>query len=258
MRTFDLDQYWPAVSPVAPSRSAFRERLLSHIRQDTGPLQEPFDASMAAETSSGAAQPASSPVMYEPPVVRTPQPEVRPLRGTAAKIPSPGDRASPVLWGGLGFVAGILAWHLLGFWTFVAKVVNDPPTASERVAIARPERRLQELPALQNAGPPKANAQLTTGSLQPSTAVLFSLDPKNCQSLVLDRQTGQTRLEPCPENTRTMRDAGRQRRGDLAANRARNLDSAAWAQGTAIGVSTENGGTLLPGDFDLAITPPRP
>ena len=230
MRTYNLDEFWPALSPAAAS---------------------------GARPSALAQKPDSSTfTQYEPPVLTAPVPEAPVVVFPAAAPPAHRSRdLRPHLWGGLGFVAGIFAWHILGFWTFLSNVATNPGPAPERVSM--PASVTRQPPPVSAAVHPATHLNQTAAS-QPSAQAIFNLDPKSCRALVLDRASGATRVEACPDDTQPMRDAGRQRRGDLAANRARNLDPNAWAQGTAVDTAAVSESTLEPGDVNLEITEPKP
>jgi hypothetical protein len=93
-----------------------------------------------------------------------------------------GVRSSPLarlVWAGGGFVAGIVFWHVIGFWSVVSVAVlgTGPQAAVPRDPVA--ERT-----------PPRA---IETGSL-PSRAA-------PCTALALNRRTGETRSSMCPAAT---------------------------------------------------------
>ena len=67
------------------------------------------------------------------PLTRTPAGPPSPPRAT---LPTPLAR-SPALWGGIGFLLGIVFWHWIGFWGFVSAAVW-PATSHQR-----PDARLQ-------------------------------------------------------------------------------------------------------------------
>ena len=241
MRTFNLDEFWPVLSP-APA---------------VGP--HALARSTVPNAASGTPQVRSSDIFtqYEPPVLKAPEPDapVVVFPATPAVMASAlksRDRR-PYIWGGLGFFAGIFAWHILGFWTFLSNLATNPGPAPERVALAAPAARQPPVSATVHP----ATQLNQPAELQPSAQAIFNLDPKSCRALVLDRSAGATRLEACPDDTQPMRDAGRQRRGDLAANRARNLDPNAWAQGTAVDTAAVSESTLEPGDVNFEITEPK-
>jgi len=83
----------------------------------------------------------------------------------------------PVLWAGGGFVAGVVFWHLIGFWSIVSGAVlgaHSVPSADTAVV----ERR-DALPPLQETSSIQARA-------------------KACIALTIDAKTGETRGAPCP------------------------------------------------------------
>lgn len=85
----------------------------------------------------------------------------------------------PLLWAGGGFVAGVVFWHVIGFWSIVSVAVlgTGPQAVVPRDTVAG--RAL-----------PRA---IETGSL-PSRA-------SPCTALTLNRQTGETRSAMCRTGT---------------------------------------------------------
>lgn len=86
------------------------------------------------------------------------------------------SRSSPALWAGAGFVAGIVFWHMVGFWTLVTTAVvadGDKPKSQPMASMSRP--------------PPPP---LETGSVR-RTAM------PACVALALNRSSGVTQATPC-------------------------------------------------------------
>lgn len=81
----------------------------------------------------------------------------------------------PVVWAGGGFVAGVVFWHLIGFWSMVSGAVLGDRTVpvSEAPAVARR----------------KAASPIETGSVPPRAMA--------CVALTLNRRTGETRGADC-------------------------------------------------------------
>lgn len=82
---------------------------------------------------------------------------------------------APILWAGGGFVAGVVFWHLVGFWSVVSVAVlggGPAPSAPSPKAIAR-----------------KAPAPTETGAIP--------VRAPGCVALTLDRGSGETRSTPC-------------------------------------------------------------
>ena len=105
---------------------------------------------------------------------------------------SGGRVLTALLWGGLGFIAGAVFWHLVGFWSFVTEVVLDR-TAAQATVVAPPSR-LNAIP----------------------TVVLVEAD--RCTTLALDRRRNRTIAAPCTNDGMALRlvpDPGA--RDDLAA-----------------------------------------
>jgi len=80
-----------------------------------------------------------------------------------------------LVWGGLGFLAGAVFWHLVGFWSFLSEVVLDrTPSAEAAVLAPQPER---------------------LGAGEPPVIVI---DTNRCTMLTLDRRSNLTTAQPCP------------------------------------------------------------
>jgi hypothetical protein len=104
---------------------------------------------------------------------------------------STGRLRAALLWGGMGFVAGAVFWHLVGFWSFMAEVVLDR-TAAAQAAVG---------------APPRSNAV--------PTVILVQAD--RCTTLALKRRSNLTVAVPCANDGLALRlvpDAGA--RDDLA------------------------------------------
>jgi hypothetical protein len=89
-----------------------------------------------------------------------------------------------LLWGALGFFAGAIFWHAVGFWTFVSEVVLD---SEGSVQFAR-----------QAATRPGALAH-------PELPVIYLIDPASCTALELDRTANRTAVRPCPREGLALR-----------------------------------------------------
>jgi hypothetical protein len=108
-----------------------------------------------------------------------------PLPGTRHRghaVPRVKPRAAPGLRNGsavlpacLGFAAGAIFWHLVGFWQFIGEVVLD-----------RPDELRAELAAMGTL-PRAAAPPIVTGSIADG----------NCVRLTLDRTIGAVATEPC-------------------------------------------------------------
>jgi hypothetical protein len=96
--------------------------------------------------------------------------------------PDGGERSSaltPLLWAGGGFVAGVVFWHVIGFWSIVSVAVlgTGPQAPVPRDTVA-------------GRTPPRA---IETGSLPARGAP--------CTALTFTRQTGETRSALCRTGT---------------------------------------------------------
>lgn len=102
---------------------------------------------------------------------------------------------APVLWAVSGFVAGVVFWHLIGFWSMVSVAVLGERTV-----------RVSEAPAIARH---KAASPIETGSVA-SRAMA-------CVALTLNRQTGETRGTPCQTGIFHHTNAGLGTKDDRAA-----------------------------------------
>lgn len=141
---------------------------------------------------------------------------------------------TPVLWAGAGFIAGMLVWHTVGFWTFVSDVVlnaNDPRARTLEAFLpslavpALSEKAMSRIPESAVISAPQA--------LKTATAAT----PFACVSLALDRAAGITNAQTCKGSPAELRDGGFNRRTDRLALRPRLQDPVAWTDTTAVQVS---------------------
>ena len=153
---------------------------------------------------------------------------------------------TPLVWGGLGFMAGMLAWHVIGFWTFLSDVVlnaNDTrATHSGPVAARALPHRTSKVAVKGSAASvaastaPVVAAQKLAASLS-GTAETGPPPPAEtvCMTLALNRVAGTTAPAACAEEAVAgLRDSGFNRRGDRLALSPRLQDPVAWTGGTAV------------------------
>lgn len=169
---------------------------------------------------------------------------------------------TPLIWGGSGFIAGMLAWHVVGFWSFVSNVVlnaNDP----------RAQTLEAFLPKLAPHGVQQASRPMAaTGKAltQPAARQAVSERKFACVALALDRSSSGTKLTTCSEGTAQLRDAGFNKRTDKLALKPRLQDPVAWTGATAVQVSEaataapeqdhpSESGTLSESDLKLDLPP---
>lgn len=208
MRTLDLDQHWPAAKLAA---------AMPETDSDAG-AQRGFPESV--EGSSKYPHDHIQDTVQIPP-------------GAALR-----DGRTPIIWGGLGFVAGMFAWHVIGFWSFVTHVAfND----DARVATTASGSQ-------QNVVPPQKFKTSANGN------DLEHINPGNCVALAIDRTGGEAKPGACPADGRPLTDAGRTRRSDLTFARPRLQDPQIWAGVTAV-ESEVAADTIDESDFDLTIRP---
>lgn len=107
-----------------------------------------------------------------------------------------------LLWGALGFFAGAIFWHAVGFWTFVSEVVlnRGGGAAFTREAAAA----------------------------QPELPVIYLIDPASCTALELDRTANRTAVRPCPPEGLALRLEPGGDREDLAVLTREALQAAGY------------------------------
>jgi len=210
MGAIDLDQYWP----------------LPPYNRGSAPVSA---APPEASAHIGNAEDAPPPLKGLPTVAPPFAADVLPHR----------RYAGPVLWSSLGFIAGMLVWHLVGFWSFVTDVVDS------RVEPKQPLAAVAALPAKKLAGqlPQTTSGRETAGA-----------DPLRCVSLTIDRALGDTRKAACTEAS-ALRDAGFAAKADRVSATPRLQDPGQWSNSTAVEASNIETGTLRADDVDLAIKP---
>lgn len=139
---------------------------------------------------------------------------------------------TPAIWGGLGFVAGVLVWHAVGFWSFVSDAVlnaNDPRAHGLEAFVpglpAPAQKAMSRIPESAVIPAPAAFKNATAGTQ-------FA-----CVALTLDRSAGITNAKACTRSAGELRDAGFNRRSDRLVLRPRLQDPVAWTGTTAVQVS---------------------
>lgn len=129
--------------------------------------------------------------------------------GAAGESPaSPAWR--PLTAGVAGFVAGAVAWHFVGFWSFVSSVVLRGPETAAPPAAASPAHR-----------------ELPRASFRAIGTRHLPVDPAHCSSIGLDRGTGMVTAGACtePGATFAFKASGRK---DRAATAAREAVRQSW------------------------------
>jgi hypothetical protein len=100
--------------------------------------------------------------------------------------------ARPTAWLSLGFAAGVIAWHAVGFWSFVTTTVLH----EQSLAVAS----YGSSPIF---GTPSSESLASGRTFVP-----------DCIALASDRTTKVTTAGPCIKETKPLRDAGRNSRTD--------------------------------------------
>ena len=92
----------------------------------------------------------------------------------------------------IGFTAGVVFWHFVGFWSFVSEAVFSGPR--ERIAVDLTKRSQDKgVSSIETGSIPKATQKAT-----PPQAALSSA---NCETLAIDPKTQRMKLVPCPLGT---------------------------------------------------------
>jgi len=193
MRDIDLDELWPVIHPQAPARPA--AALAPEPAQPEAPANQ-----IEIEVSDVPAQLAPPPI------------SLAEATGKASAALRVARDPTPFVWGGIGFCAGVLAWHLVGFWGFLTSLVQH----HEPVAVSAPSAPLAVTAA-------RASTVATAGTAK-------AADP--CVTLRIDRNTGDIQRDPCSAGA--LKDAGFVKRTDRLTQKPRMEDAAAWSDTTAV------------------------
>ena len=217
---------WP-VELVAATLGAFKPSRSAPAAQsdlDQGIRQFWDDIGEGQIVQPSAAVPEPQDVSPSPTEIAV----TRTVRSAVLQLERP-----PFVWGGLGFIAGILAWHVIGFWGFVSEAVYNQDGVVEQVALERPTR--------------------TAPAVAGYARVAYKADPKYCVSLIIDRASGLAQPAACPGDIEPLRDAGRQLRGNSLVANNLPVEQNAWSTATAVDAAKPETGTLEGKDFDLEI-----
>ncbi len=240
MRTLNIDEFWPSrplVTPHSAAQGSIADTTFAGAAS-AHRYREPAALSAWEQPDDDAAFGSNPPSLQR----KAAQRAINFLRTF--------DAAAAV-YAALGFIAGIAAWHAIGFWGFVSAVVLNSGATVAPAAWNEPLKTVVQRPSSIATGP------MITGSLE-----MFSPSRETCVALVINRGSGQTSQDQCRDDTQPMRDAGRRRRGDRAAGVLTQLeDTKTWAAGTefdtAADASPTDIQTLEPSDvnLDLNVTP---
>lgn len=227
------------------------------------PLQEPPEAPGQGDGFATPALPQDGVSAPERPLAAAKEAPALTVSAPPASQSEPRERwnLTPLIWGGSGFVAGMLAWHVVGFWSFVSNVVlnaNDP----------RAQTLEAFLPKLAPQGVQSSRSVAEVGKTLTHPAARQAASERKfaCVALALDRDAGGTKLTLCPEGTAQLRDAGFNKRTDKLALKPRLQDPVAWTGATAVQVSdaasaapdqgnSAESGTLSESDLKLDLPP---
>ncbi|SDO74723.1 hypothetical protein SAMN04488061_1552 [Filomicrobium insigne] len=216
------------------------------------------DPRKANATPRDPATPPPLPPRSEPRVEPRPEPRVEPrveprseprieLRIEPVADDAAGDHKVPtylalpkrqaVYFGVAGFVAGIVFWHAVGFWTVVQNTVyQGTDDRLSNVADAQPTNKSSGTfadaidRAISQATPPSEATPITTGaiSLEKNAERLGGNEGQatapgqtNCASFTRDRATGEILSRPCTEAERSLPHNPEGTRENLAVEQAR-------------------------------------
>lgn len=107
---------------------------------------------------------------------------------------------TPTLWAGGGFIAGIVFWHLVGFWSLINMAVTGAGEISRPGMASSPQTRTKPSP-------------LETGSVR-------KVSSAGCVALIRHPRSGETRSGPCLAGTFHHLNAGIGTKDDLAVGAA--------------------------------------
>ena len=93
--------------------------------------------------------------------------------------------------GALGFVAGAIFWHFVGFWSFMSHIVFTSPETARHAPVP--------------LGPSRQTSSIETGSLQRLETLTSPKIEKSCTTIIRDLSNGQTRQSECRKLSRRLR-----------------------------------------------------
>jgi hypothetical protein len=115
------------------------------------------------------------------------------------------DVPAHLKWAGLGFAAGAVFWHFVGFWSFMSHIMFSSPETARRTA--------SPAPAIASSAPQGASP-LETGSLRRLEKLTAPKIEPSCTAVTRDKQTGQMHQSECRKLTRALRQNETARRQD--------------------------------------------
>ncbi len=111
-------------------------------------------------------------------------------------------RTPPAISAALGFVAGVVFWHFVGFWDFLSDTLLVPNRGATTAQLSSGDGRAA----------PAGTRRATSGTVVAGTTA--SAVP-GCSTLLIDRKTGATATVPCPADFIVIAGPRRVDRGDL-------------------------------------------
>ena len=225
MRTFDLDQFWPIQSPPSSGGETTSIAAIAKVLRDA---EIGIERAMRTETNSSRSGDAIDLNLAKSNLDRALNVIIELRRGAKTFLATFDARAA--LWLTMGFIAGVIAWHAVGFWGFVSDTVLQGTGHAHAVAWTPP-------------------APITTGSI-----ASYTPQPGACLALTLDRTSTTTSAAPCASDTQPMRDAGRrQRENRLSSAETRLQDRNAWPATTEL-YDAYPQAQLSESEFDLTLS----
>lgn len=235
MHISDLDDLWPDAAALFARRDATPSARLATA------APAPVELLAAAAKRPLAPPAAATPpplTAWEPEIDQAITPERRlfQLEGLARRAKAALGTFDHVAatYTALGFMAGMAAWHTIGFWGFVSNVVLNGDPAGQRPAVSQPvATAARPMPQITTAT--ISTGAITTGAISSDVSRSRQLLPRPCVALAIDRTTGEATKANCDESGPPLRDAGLRKRENRAEPPAAPLaDPAPWAAETAL------------------------
>jgi hypothetical protein len=213
MRSLDLEQFW--LTPTDHSRGNTDSAAATAETLENPFNVSPRDSGLLPSWASAMISDADVPDIPKRAYVRCLIEAARIHSEAIATLRAFDHRAA--VWLSLGFVSGMIAWHAVGFWSFVSEAVLHPSAQDAGIAALAPARSYSG-----------GDTSIVTGSLP-----TFRPRAGTCMALTIDRGNGITSAAPCIDDNQSLRDAGRRRRADRLTSIENRLDDkTTWATAT--------------------------
>lgn len=106
------------------------------------------------------------------------------------------DAPAHLRWAALGFAAGAIFWHFVGFWTFMSHIMFSTPETA---------RRSSSPPAALAAASSEAGARIETGSIQRLEKLTAPKLEPSCTAVLREPHTGKLHQSECRKLARAFR-----------------------------------------------------